>query len=1130
EQILAIALEKARSKFDKANIYVIKLAQLSAQGQYYQAVATTIEALRMFGMNVPTLDQNEALQQATADEIALYQENMTSREIDDLGDLPLMQNEDMKVCSQIIAIALDSITIIGAPDILAFFTIKMLNMSIEYGLSTFTPFGYLCFAIVQSNDYRDYDSAYQFASLALQLNEEKLPNPSIQSKIYHLYACMSALREPLSTGIDYLNKGYRQGLEVGDFVSVGYVLTTLPRYIFPTSVEEGLKEAQSAVLSLKKINNVPMALLSEMITGFGKSLQGNTLAKAGLNYENFTEAKYCNTFQKSAPVFLAVYIRYKLQLLCIFNLYEQALPLVRDRTTWIEAFGGVDFSFRSDYYLYAGITCAALYGSAQESEKPEYMEILNECIVEHKLMSERGEIKINFYSPYLILKAEKAKIENSPMEAMHFYDDAIAAAGEQGYWSYKALASELATQLWLTQQTEKFAIIYLKEAHYAYSSWGASAKVTDLEEKYSKLFVTISAETDQTKTLTAQVESSEDTSQSSVLDFASVLKASQMLAAEIELSRLFERFMKIVLENAGAGRGVLLLEQKGQWVIEAEGTIEQDKVAVLQSIPVTQQTSVKFLVPPTLINYVAHTQKSRVLYDASREEPFTDDPYVVAHQVKSALCTPLLSKGQLIGLLYLENPLIKGAFTSDRLEVLNLLSAQIAISIENAKLYSEAQENERTLKQFLEAIPVGVSVLDANGKPYYINQVAQQILGKGVVKEATTKQFAKIYQVYLAGTNQLYPSENLPIVRALQRGERTSVDNIEIHQGSQIIPVENRGAPIFDDKGNIAYAIAAIADITERKQGEAERERFTNELQRFNKAYERFVPHEFLSLLDKQHITEVQLGDQVEKEMTILFADICGFTSLSEKMTPQDNFNFINAYLSRMEPIIDKYHGFIDKYMGDTIMALFPTSADDAVQAAIDMLKTLDDYNQTLGLMDRLPIKIGIGLNSGHLMLGTVGGQNRMDSTVISDAVNLASHVKNLAKIYGTSLLITMQTYQKLQNPAQCQIRVIDAVKVKGKSDVVTVYEVFEADPQAMITLKNKTMSDFDHGFMLFHSAKFGDAKPFFEKVLQINENDKVAQIYLKRCEYFQQVGVPDDAWEEIEVFGKELCSYIGVM
>ncbi|MCZ0900498.1 adenylate/guanylate cyclase domain-containing protein, partial [Microcoleus sp. HI-ES] len=196
--------------------------------------------------------------------------------------------------------------------------------------------------------------------------------------------------------------------------------------------------------------------------------------------------------------------------------------------------------------------------------------------------------------------------------------------------------------------------------------------------------------------------------------------------------------------------------------------------------------------------------------------------------------------------------------------------------------------------------------------------------------------------------------------------------------------------------GPAAISIQNSKLYTEVRQNESR-------LAQLNKAYERFIPHQFLQFLEKSSIIDVELGDQVQLEMSVLFSDIRDFTTLSETMTPEDNFKFINSYLSRMEPVINENNGFIDKYIGDAIMALFSGEADNAVKAGIAMLHRLAEYNEYCANAGCAPIQIGIGINTGSLMLGTVGGPNRMDGTVISDAVNLASRVESLTKNYGVS-------------------------------------------------------------------------------------------------------------------------------
>jgi len=293
-------------------------------------------------------------------------------------------------------------------------------------------------------------------------------------------------------------------------------------------------------------------------------------------------------------------------------------------------------------------------------------------------------------------------------------------------------------------------------------------------------------------------------------------------------------------------------------------------------------------------------------------------------------------------------------------------------------------------------------------------------------------------------------------------------------------------------------------DITERKRAEAERQKFTSELFHLNDAFSRFVPRQFLQFLEKDSILDVKVGDHVQKEMSVLFSDIRNFTTLSESMTPQENFKFINAYLSRMEPAIIAHQGFIDKYIGDAIMALFAGGADDAVQAGIAMLNQLAEYNQHRGQSGYVPIRIGIGINTGSLMLGTVGGQHRMDGTVISDAVNLASRLEELTKNYGVSLLISHHTFSQLNDANQYNFRIIDRVQVKGKSAAVSVYEVFDAEPPNIREMKLGTKTEFEEALLLYNLHSYREAAQRFEDVLRLNSEDRVAQIYPQHCHDMQ--------------------------
>lgn len=416
------------------------------------------------------------------------------------------------------------------------------------------------------------------------------------------------------------------------------------------------------------------------------------------------------------------------------------------------------------------------------------------------------------------------------------------------------------------------------------------------------------------------------------------------------------------------------------------------------------------------------------------------------------------------------------------------------------KAEETARESERKLAQFLEAVPIGVAVIDNNGEIYYLNYAAEKILGMGIIPHAKIENFTEIYQIYIAGTNQLYPYKNLPIVRALQ-GESSTIDDLEIHRENKIIPLESWATPIYDKSGKITYTLLVFRDITERKKAEAERLKLTEQLLALNVSYSRFIPHQFIQLLNKQSILDVELGDQVQKEMSVLFSDIRDFTTLSESMTPAENFKFINSYLSRMEPEIIQNSGFIDKYIGDAIMALFSGEADNAVKAAIAMLNALHEFNEERKSQRCLPIKIGIGINTGTMILGTVGGRSRIDTTVVSDAVNLASRIEGLTKHYGVSLLISHYTFLSLNNANVYHIRLIDKVKIKGKSEMITVYEVFDADSPKVKQAKLSTKTGFEQAVLLYSLGKSQHAAEIFAKCLAVNPQDKVAQIYWQRCQ-----------------------------
>ncbi len=299
-------------------------------------------------------------------------------------------------------------------------------------------------------------------------------------------------------------------------------------------------------------------------------------------------------------------------------------------------------------------------------------------------------------------------------------------------------------------------------------------------------------------------------------------------------------------------------------------------------------------------------------------------------------------------------------------------------------------------------------------------------------------------------------------------------------------------------QGAVTDYIVAFLDITEEKSREEANDRYLEEL---NSAYRRFVPQRLLEYLKKPSIIDIELGNHVERSMTVLFSDIIDFTRLSESITPTENFRFINSYLSVMEPVIADNNGFIDKYIGDAVMALFDGKADDAVRAAVAMQRMLVTYNQGRARAGYKPIQINIGINTGLLMLGTVGSPKRMEGTVISDSVNVAARIEGVNKIYRTSLLIGEKTYKGLERPEDFALRRIDQFKAKGKSKTVTVYEVFETDPPEVRDAKLASLDLFIQGVHYYHIGHYVEAKRVFTECMVRCKQDQVARYYIACCD-----------------------------
>ncbi|WP_334909118.1 PAS domain-containing protein [Nostoc sp.] len=808
EYWVAIVVQEAKTILDIVKIYEVKIQTHMAQSQPLKAINTALQVLQQLRISFPKEPSKPDIQ-LELDTITLL---LGEKPIVDLRYLPAMTEPDklaaMRILSSIMIAAQ-----IAAPDLMPLLASKQVNLSIQYGNTFTSGFAYANFGLILCGMVGNIESGYQFGQLALLLLSQSNTHSLRAKTFFIVYVFIIHWKEHIRETSQQLPEGYQSGLETGDLEFAAYCAHTYCLQSFIAGKELGELESElrtygEAIHQIKQ--ETPLAW-NQIFQQSVLNLMGCSASLTHLIGEAYNEENRLPQHETDGAVIFLVNFN-KLFLCYLFSEYSQAVENARKaQRHLLKARGTALFPL---YYLYDSLAKLATYPESSDQAQAEILK--NVSVSQEKIKRWADYAPMNHLHKYHLLQAEIARVLCHFFEAEEFYEQAILGARQNKYIQEEALAYELAAKHYLVRGREKFAQTYMKEAHYCYERWGAIAKVKALEARYPQLFPQSS-----TVAYTPISKVSKTTSNNSPIafDLAAVLKASQAISSEIELEQLLNSLMKILIENAGAQTGFIILENSGKWFIEAACQINDSNsenfytTQVLQSIPTANY------LPESIINYVIHTHECVILNDAIREGNFINELYIQHHQPQSILCMPLLNQGKLVGVLYLENQLAAGAFTPERTQVLNLLSTQAAIAIENAKLYSKLCASESKMAQFLEAVPVGIGVVDTLGRPYYANQQAIQLLGKGIVPGATPEQLAEIYQLYLAGTDRPYPIENLPVMRAL-KGDRTRIDDLEIRQNNAIIPVEGWGTPIFDEQGKVIYAIAAFQDITKRKQAE----------------------------------------------------------------------------------------------------------------------------------------------------------------------------------------------------------------------------------------------------------------------------------------------------------------------
>ena len=698
EDLSATILQQAVGILDKVKVYQVKIWSYSAQFQQHKAIESAREVLAELGIDIP--QETSEIEKKINEEQEYLKLLLGEKTIEYLANIHLMTDPyKMAIISILQQIVTSTAQVKFLLHILVVLT--QLNLCQKYGNPSQAADIYSFYGMILCGVIKDFDSGYKFGQLSLKLLDQ-FNLPKSEALVMHLYyGFIWHWKEPIRNIVaeEKLLSGFQKGIDTGnnEYASYASISYCLIKFFGGDTLENVKSIYEKYTTIIKKIQQkysiFYIEICKNLATNLGKEYNKYCLI---IGDSQKKEDQYLEDWSQTNNEWLLFIAHFsKTIFYYFFKNYEQALCQGIKAKEYIKACAA--YLPAPQYNFYFSLVLLAYCNNCNREQQEQLLEQVKEN--QNSMAVWVSHCPENFQNKYDLVAAEKARVLGQNWEAEELYEQAIQCAKQYEFIHEEALAYERSAEFYLSIGRKEISQLYLRNAHHCYSRWGAKAKVEQLESEYPQL-----------RLGTAKAISTSDISTTSnrnaeSLDLATVIKASQALGGEIKLDKLLIKLMKTVIENAGAQTGCLILDKEGNWVIEAIATLDSDNINVLQSIPIDYLTPDHQtpLLPAAIINYVARTQENVVLNDAAHEGQFTRDSYIVATQPKSILCTPLLNQGKLTGILYLENNLTTGAFTSDRVEVLKILSAQAAISIENSRLYEQLEGYSRTLEQKVEA-------------------------------------------------------------------------------------------------------------------------------------------------------------------------------------------------------------------------------------------------------------------------------------------------------------------------------------------------------------------------------------------------------------------------------------------
>ena len=796
EQRLAALSDRASNTVERATVACLRVDLYTALDQSSRAIAVGLDYLRHLGIDWSPHPTNEEARR----EYERIWSRLGSRPIESLIDLPLMSDPASLA-------TLDVLTKIGAPavytdaNLVALVACRAVNLSLEHGNCDASCSAYVWLSMVAGPRFADHRSAvYRFGQLGYDLVEGRgLRRFQARTYMEFGYGVVPWTRH-VRAGRDVVRRAFDAANKVGDLTYAAYCGDQLNTNLLAAGdpLAEAEREAEQGLTFAHKMR---FGLVTDAITtqlGLIRTLRGLTPTFGSFDDEQFDEARLEHRFSENPDLAFVecwYWIR-KLQARFFAGDYASAVEASSraQRLLWTS----VSQFETAEYHFFDALSRAACCDSTAVGECQQHLDAV---AAHHKqLQLWAANCPDNFENRAALVGAEIARIEGRALDAMDLYEQAIRSARANDFIHQEALANELASRFYSARGFEKIASVYLRDARYGYLRWGADGKVRQLDELYPHLREQEPALAP-TSTIGAPVDH---------LDLATVIKVSQAISGEIVLEMLIDTLMRTAIEQAGAERGLLIRSRGAEARIEAEATTGGDPIVVqLREQPVTAG-----VLPESVLHYVLRTRESVILDDAAAQQPFAMDPYFSQRRARSVLCLPLITRGKLMGVLYLENTLSARAFAPARSAVLKLLASQAAIALENARLYRDLEQREAKIRRLVDANIIGIYLWDLEGGIIEANDTFLRMVGYD-------------REDLLAGRVRwmgLTPPEWRDVDAWAVEGLKTAgrlppVEKEYFRKDGSRVPVLI-GSAAFDEERD--QGVAFVLDLSERKRAEAE--------------------------------------------------------------------------------------------------------------------------------------------------------------------------------------------------------------------------------------------------------------------------------------------------------------------